>query len=167
VTWLLQSPSTRTLRNLSIRLNARHVNFTLQFSCCIARIFCGDKTIVNADYLIDDQTRHLRSFHGAGILFSAPHNWKETGCCRVESWEEIRQLLLEGHGTAKRDGSREAGAAVPPAPPGSIAHTSAQPRVANACHSIDPLILFVVLLADRLFSCRHGLHDGLSDLFVV
>ena len=85
-------------------------------------VFCGDKTIVDADYLIDDQPRHLRSFHGTGILFSAPHNRKETGCCRVESWKEIRQLLLEGHGTAKRDMSREAGAAVPLAPPGSIAH---------------------------------------------
>jgi len=66
-------------------------------------VFCGDKTIVNADYLIDDQARHLRSFHGKGILFSAPHNWRETGCCRVESWEEIRQVLLEGHGTVERD----------------------------------------------------------------
>ena len=79
-------------------------------------VFCGDKTIVNADYLIDDQARHLRSFHGTGILFQAPHNWKETGCCRVESWEEIRQLLLEGHGTAKRDvsGKPETDLGVPP-----------------------------------------------------
>ena len=66
-------------------------------------VFCGHKTIVDADYLIDDQARHLRSFHGTGILFSAPHNWKETGFCRVKSWEEVRQLLLEGLGTVKRD----------------------------------------------------------------
>jgi hypothetical protein len=47
--------------------------------------------------------------------------------------------------------------------------TSAQPRFATACRSIDPPILFVfvVLLADRVFSCRHGLGDGLSDFFVV
>jgi hypothetical protein len=45
--------------------------------------------------------------------------------------------------------------------------TSAQPRFANACRSIDQLILFVVLLADRVFSCRHGLGDGLSDFFVL
>jgi len=44
---------------------------------------------------------------------------------------------------------------------------SAQPRFANACRSMDPLILFVVLLAARVFSCGHGLGDGLSDFFVV
>ncbi len=66
-------------------------------------VFCGDKTIVNADYLIDDHARQLRGFRGTGILFSAPHNRRETGYCRVESWEEIRQLLLEGHRTAHRD----------------------------------------------------------------
>jgi len=32
---------------------------------------------------------------------------------------------------------------------------------------IDPVIFFVVLLACRVFSCRHGLADGLSDFFIV
>jgi hypothetical protein len=52
------------------------------------------------------------------------------------------------------------------APPGSIAHFGTTP-IRDCCRSIDPLILFVVLLADRVFSCRHGLADGLSDFFVV
>jgi len=39
--------------------------------------------------------------------------------------------------------------------------------VVAGCRSIDPLILFVVLLAGRVFCCRHGLGDGLSDVLVV
>jgi 5'(3')-deoxyribonucleotidase/uncharacterized protein with PQ loop repeat len=77
-------------------------------------VFCGDKTIVNADYLIDDQARHLRCFRGAGILFSAPHNREEMGCCRVESWEEVRRLFLAGHAPAKCDWSDRRGLVVAP-----------------------------------------------------
>ena len=58
-------------------------------------VFCGDKEIVNADYLIDDQARHFRGFRGTGILFSAPHNAKESGCQRIESWLEIRRFFLK------------------------------------------------------------------------
>src|SRR5215470_1539431 len=62
-------------------------------------VFCGDKGIVDADYLIDDQARHFRSFSGTGILFSAPHNLGETAYQRVSSWNEIRQKFrgLEGN----------------------------------------------------------------------
>jgi 5'(3')-deoxyribonucleotidase len=56
--------------------------------------FCGDKGIVDADYMIDDEPRHFRSFRGTGILFSAPHNLEETAYERVSSWHEIRQKLL-------------------------------------------------------------------------
>ena len=57
-------------------------------------VFCGDKRIIDADYLIDDQARHFQGFRGTGILFSAPHNARITGCCRVENWQEIRQMFL-------------------------------------------------------------------------
>jgi len=58
-------------------------------------VFCGDKRIVNADYLIDDEARHFSSFRGAGILFSAPHNLRETAYERVASWQDIRRKFLE------------------------------------------------------------------------
>jgi 5'(3')-deoxyribonucleotidase/uncharacterized protein with PQ loop repeat len=58
-------------------------------------VFCGDKGIINADYLIDDQARHFPGFRGTGILFSAPHNSKEAGWLRVENWQEVRRLFLE------------------------------------------------------------------------
>jgi len=57
-------------------------------------VFCGDKGIIDADYLIDDEARHFRSFRGAGILFSAPHNVLETAYERVASWQDIRRKFV-------------------------------------------------------------------------
>ena len=54
-------------------------------------VFCGDKTIVDADYLIDDRPRHFAKFRGQALLFSAPHNAGETGYTRVASWKEVRE----------------------------------------------------------------------------
>ena len=54
-------------------------------------VFCGDKTIVDADYLIDDRPRHFAKFKGKALLFSAPHNAGETGYTRVASWKEVRE----------------------------------------------------------------------------
>ena len=57
-------------------------------------VFCGDKSILAADYLIDDTPRHFKDFRGEGILFSAPHNLRVEGFRRVESWQDVRALLL-------------------------------------------------------------------------
>src|SRR5262249_6949346 len=57
-------------------------------------VFCGDKRIINADYLIDDEARHFAKFRGNGILFSAPHNSKDVKYERVGSWQEIRTKFL-------------------------------------------------------------------------
>lgn len=57
-------------------------------------VFCGDKAIVDADYLIDDEARHFRHFRGIGILFSAPHNLNEGAYERVSSWQEVRRKFL-------------------------------------------------------------------------
>src|SRR5262245_15052383 len=54
-------------------------------------VFCGDKSIVDADYLIDDRPRHFTRFKGQPILFSAPHNAAETAYPRVASWKEVRE----------------------------------------------------------------------------
>lgn len=42
-------------------------------------VYCGDKGILRADYLIDDNPRQLRRFSGEGILYSAQHNVNVTG----------------------------------------------------------------------------------------
>jgi 5'(3')-deoxyribonucleotidase/uncharacterized protein with PQ loop repeat len=56
-------------------------------------IFCGDKGVVDADYLIDDRARHFTRFKGRPLLFSAPHNSAETRYPRVDSWAEVRELF--------------------------------------------------------------------------
>lgn len=57
-------------------------------------VFCGDKSIIHADYLIDDNVRHFHEFKGQGILFTAPHNINETGYVRVNNWMEIKEYFL-------------------------------------------------------------------------
>jgi 5'(3')-deoxyribonucleotidase len=58
-------------------------------------VFCGDKSILRADYLIDDNPRQLQRFFGTGILFDAPHNQRVTGFRRVKNWLEVEDLLLK------------------------------------------------------------------------
>ncbi len=57
-------------------------------------VFCGDKSIVAADYMIDDDVRHFRKFRGEGILFTAPHNVHEAEFRRVDNWQQIRDMFL-------------------------------------------------------------------------
>jgi 5'-nucleotidase len=57
-------------------------------------VFCGDKSILRADFLIDDNPRQLAAFSGTGILYDAPHNVAVTGYTRVRSWREIEALFL-------------------------------------------------------------------------
>jgi 5'(3')-deoxyribonucleotidase len=57
-------------------------------------VFCGDKSIIHADFLIDDNVRHFARFQGEGILFTAPHNGHETRWRRVNGWQEVRALFL-------------------------------------------------------------------------
>ncbi|CAN7575757.1 hypothetical protein LJR255_004134 [Pararhizobium sp. LjRoot255] len=56
-------------------------------------VFCGDKSILAADFLIDDNVRHFARFQGKGILFSAPHNLTVDYPHRVANWEEAVALL--------------------------------------------------------------------------
>jgi 5'(3')-deoxyribonucleotidase len=57
-------------------------------------VFCGDKSILRADYLIDDNPRQLRRFSGEGILYSSPHNKYETEFRRVKDWLDVEALFL-------------------------------------------------------------------------
>lgn len=52
-------------------------------------VFCGDKSILRADYLIDDQPKNLLRFQGAGLLYTAPHNLSASGFVRVNNWLEV------------------------------------------------------------------------------
>lgn len=57
-------------------------------------IFMGDKSILGAEYLIDDLPRNIETFAGQGLLFTAPHNRDETAYKRVNNWQEVADLLL-------------------------------------------------------------------------
>ncbi len=67
-------------------------------------VFCGDKSILFADYLIDDLPRNLTRFKGTGLLYSAPHNMTVEGFRRVNNWREVasyfanQQHALQGLG---------------------------------------------------------------------
>lgn len=57
-------------------------------------VLCGNKRIINTDFMIDDGMHNLESFKGTGILFDAPHNRLETEFMRVKSWNDIEEYLL-------------------------------------------------------------------------
>jgi 5'(3')-deoxyribonucleotidase len=56
-------------------------------------VFCGDKSVLDADFLIDDNLRHFSRFRGQGVLFSAPHNRMIPWTPRVDSWPEVIAFL--------------------------------------------------------------------------
>lgn len=58
-------------------------------------VFCGDKSILRADYLIDDMPRNLLRFEGQGLLFTAPHNLTATGFVRVKNWPEVADYFAD------------------------------------------------------------------------
>jgi 5'(3')-deoxyribonucleotidase len=58
-------------------------------------VFCGNKGIVNADYLVDDSSRHFRFFSGQGVLFTAHHNINEVASVRVNNWREIKEYFSD------------------------------------------------------------------------
>ena len=56
-------------------------------------VFCGDKSILKADYLIDDVPRNLKRFAGQGLLYTAPHNLTVAGFERVNNWQEVAEYF--------------------------------------------------------------------------
>jgi 5'(3')-deoxyribonucleotidase len=57
-------------------------------------VFCGNKGIIQADYLIDDNSYNFKTFKGKGVLFTSPHNVYETEYARVNNWQEVAEMFL-------------------------------------------------------------------------
>jgi 5'-nucleotidase len=59
-------------------------------------IFCGNKSLITADLMIDDHLKNLDNFAGETIMFIQPHNINKTSHHHkiVSSWAEIEKLLL-------------------------------------------------------------------------
>src|SRR5688572_20912411 len=52
-------------------------------------IFCGDKSIIGTDYMIDDHVKNLDTCRGTAVLFSAGHNINIDRHQRMNNWEEV------------------------------------------------------------------------------
>lgn len=59
-------------------------------------VFCGSKTVIQGDIMIDDHFKNLDYFNGRTLLFTQPHNYGHDNKQhqRVNNWNEIRSLLL-------------------------------------------------------------------------
>lgn len=58
-------------------------------------IFCGDKSIISTDYMIDDHVRNLDTFKGKTLMFTAGHNAGMNHHTRVNNWKEITTYLQD------------------------------------------------------------------------
>lgn len=58
-------------------------------------IFCGDKSHIKGDIMIDDHPKNLDFFDGRRILFTQPHNItiQRDDYQRVNNWKDIYSLL--------------------------------------------------------------------------
>ncbi|WP_421940857.1 5' nucleotidase, NT5C type [Pedobacter sp.] len=58
-------------------------------------IFCGDKSIIDTNYLIDDHCKNLDFCKGKAIMFTAFHNVNKNHHKRINHWNDIHSLLKE------------------------------------------------------------------------
>jgi 5'-nucleotidase len=52
-------------------------------------VFCGDKSIIKTDYLIDDHTKNLDTFSGIPLMYTAAHNIHFDHHRRINNWAEV------------------------------------------------------------------------------
>jgi 5'-nucleotidase len=57
-------------------------------------VFCGDKSIVKGDVMIDDHMKNLSGFEGEKLLMTAMHNHLLDVPYRVHSWLQVQEILL-------------------------------------------------------------------------
>ncbi|MGJ1431327.1 5' nucleotidase, NT5C type [Sphingobacterium spiritivorum] len=58
-------------------------------------VFCGDKSMIKTDYLLDDHISNLRTFQGKPVLFNSFHNVNEQGYERLMNWKEVGEYFLK------------------------------------------------------------------------
>lgn len=56
-------------------------------------IFCGEKSVLDVDYLVDDTPSHFEGMRGTGLLFDAPHNRLEDRYYRVNGWGHLEEAI--------------------------------------------------------------------------
>ncbi|TKC06154.1 5' nucleotidase, NT5C type [Pedobacter frigoris] len=56
-------------------------------------VFCGDKSIIGTDYMIDDHCKNLDFCRGKAIMFTAAHNVYQNHHQRVDNWNDVLAFL--------------------------------------------------------------------------
>jgi 5'(3')-deoxyribonucleotidase len=56
-------------------------------------IFCGEKSVLDVDYLVDDTPDHFEGLRGIGLLLDAPHNRLEHRYPRVHGWAALEATI--------------------------------------------------------------------------
>lgn len=58
-------------------------------------VFCGDKSAIKGDIMVDDHPKNLNFFSGRKILFTQPHNIRLSNADyeRVDNWEQLLRVL--------------------------------------------------------------------------
>lgn len=67
---------------------------TLPFLTWRQYCLCGDKSIVQTDFMIDDLTRNFSNFKGKAYLYHGHHNVHMEGYERVQDWADVAKKLL-------------------------------------------------------------------------
>jgi len=58
-------------------------------------IFCGDKSVIDTDFLIDDHLKNLDFCKGKALMFTAFHNVNHNTHQRVNNWREIPAVVRD------------------------------------------------------------------------
>lgn len=58
-------------------------------------IFCGDKSIIDTDFMIDDYCKNLDFCKGKPLMFTAYHNVHLNHHQRIDHWNEVPELLKQ------------------------------------------------------------------------
>jgi len=59
-------------------------------------VLCGDKRMIQGDFMIDDHARNLVHFKGKPYLYSSPHNADIQDYERIDNWKQAAEIFLKG-----------------------------------------------------------------------
>lgn len=65
-------------------------------------VLCGDKSIIDTDFLIDDHCKNLDFCKGKAIMFTAGHNANQHHHTRANNWDEVLKIF-ESENVALQD----------------------------------------------------------------
>lgn len=59
----------------------------------------SDKSLINADLMIDDRPENLQKFRGPGIIFDWPYNKGALADARLKGWEDLPRVMADLYST--------------------------------------------------------------------